>query len=68
MNMLVVICWPHLAHVQIAWFDKPENNSAGLTNTLATETAYVRGAVADKAAMYLKFVGALAAGYAIALM
>lgn len=51
---------------QGAFFDDPANSSGQLTNRLAVDATYIRGAVADSLGMVTQQLATLAAGYGIA--
>lgn len=52
-------------HSQMAWFDDEAHSSGKLTAHLATDAAYVRGAVGDVFGVVLQNLSTLALGYVI---
>ncbi|GLI63941.1 hypothetical protein VaNZ11_007082 [Volvox africanus] len=52
---------------EVGWFDDPAHSSGKLTANLATDAAYVRGAVGDAFAVGFQNLSTLALGYLVAL-
>ncbi|KXZ43925.1 hypothetical protein GPECTOR_77g22 [Gonium pectorale] len=55
-----------ILHQEVAWFDHADHNSGKLTSGLATDAAYVRGAVADVFGLAAQNVATLVLGYIVA--
>lgn len=56
-----------IVHMEVEWFDKPENSTGAIGARLAVDAAAVRNLVGDTLALLVQNVSTLVAGLAIAL-
>lgn len=57
-----------IVHMEVEWFDKPENSTGAIGARLAVDAAAVRNLVGDTLALLVQNVSTLVAGLAIALL
>lgn len=60
------MCFEKVVHMEVSWFDNPENSSGAIGARLSTDAAAVKGLVGDYLAMIVQNTTSIVAGLLIA--
>ncbi|KAG9457822.1 hypothetical protein H6P81_002330 [Aristolochia fimbriata] len=62
------MCFEKVVHMEIAWFDNPDNSSGAIGARLSTDAAGVRSLVGDTLGLLVQNIASLVAGLVIAFL
>lgn len=60
------MCFEKVVHMEVSWFDNPENSSGAIGTRLSTDATAVRGLVGDYLSMVVQNTSSIVAGLLIA--
>lgn len=62
------MCFEKVVHMEVGWFDEPENSSGTIGARLSADAATIRGLVGDSLAQTVQNLSSILAGLIIAFL